>query len=470
MQWISGFFARVVKQTRRSLGLVSTGAIVAVGLILLRDTGALQPLEWLVLDYGLTWAAPNYPDDRLLLVTIDDRDVEKLGHYPLYDQDLAHAITILKGSDPVAIGLNIYRNFSVPPGSTQLLQVIEQTPELVAVEPGTPAFNRSPLAALTPEQQGIDNILVDRDGRVRRALLAYRSIVPAPLGTSPDLKQSLATRLALRYLQSQKRSTYAWTDQSLQWGNNRIFPLQRNSGGYVNLNPTGFQILLLSWQSLDQFDRVSLTDLLMGAVPADRIRGRIVLLGTVSPLHGPFFQTPRRSSPDLLMASGLEIQANTIIQLLALAEGLSPLQGWSDPLEYLWILLWSMVGSSLAALGQFRMACNLKESEFPDSLQNPPDRGQDLGQDSLGQDLGKNLGQDSLGKNLGQDFGQRSSSYVWIATAITLILAGGSVLAIHQGLWLPALPAILSLWGSISAPGLVFCPRAATSPTFAETI
>jgi len=341
MQWISGFFARVVKQTRRSLGLVSTGAIVAVGLILLRDTGALQPLEWLVLDYGLTWAAPNYPDDRLLLVTIDDRDVEKLGHYPLYDQDLAHAITILKGSDPVAIGLNIYRNFSAPPGSTQLLQVIEQTPELVVVEPGTPAFNRSPLAALTPEQQGIDNILVDRDGRVRRALLAY-----------------------------------------------------------------------------------------------------------------------------------------TIIQLLALAEGLSPLQGWSDPLEYLWILLWSMVGSSLAALGQFRMACNLKESEFPDSLQNPPDRGQDLGQDSLGQDLGKNLGQDSLGqnlgqnlgKNLGQDFGQRSSSYVWIATAITLILAGGSVLAIHQGLWLPALPAILSLWGSISAPGLVFCPRAATSPTFAETI
>ena len=423
MEWISGFFAGVVKQTRRAFATVSTGAIVAVGIILLRETGALQPLEWFVLDYGLTWTTPNQVDDRLLVVTIDNEDVEKLGHYPLQDRDLAQAISILNRSQPSAIGLSIYRGFSVPPGSEPLLQVIKQTPGLVVVEPGTAAINLSPLVALNPEQRGIADMVLDQDGRVRRSLLAYRALIPEPLENVQDLKQSLATRLALHYLRHQGVNIYALPDQSVQWGKSRIVPLQSHSGGYVNLNPTGFQILLRSWRSLDQLNQVSFSALRTGQVPPDRIRDRIVLLGTISPLHSPFFQTPRRSPPDLMMASGLEIQANTLLQLLAMAEGFSPLQVWSDPLEYLWILVWGVVGSSLGALGQFRAVCNLKESrsQAPSSY---PQTQQSLGQDSR--------------------------IFAWMAMGTTTLLLGSSVLAVQGGVWLPVVPGILSLWGSIS--------------------
>ena len=204
-----------------------------MAVILVRGTGALQPLEWFILDYGLTWTAPTKVDDRLLLVTIDDQDVENLGYYPLQDRDLAQAISILSRSQPSAIGLNIYRNFSVPPGSEELLQVIKQTPELVVVEPGGTALNLSPLVALKPQQRGIADIVLDPDGTVRRSLLAYRALVPSPTESSQTIKQSLATRLALLHLQDQGVGIYALPDQSVQWGKSRIAPLESNSGGYV---------------------------------------------------------------------------------------------------------------------------------------------------------------------------------------------------------------------------------------------
>ena len=126
-----------------------------------------------------------------------------------------------------------------------------------------------------------------------------------------------------------------------------------------------------------------------------------------------------------MMVSGLEIQANTIIQLLTTAEGLPPLQVWSEPLEDLWILFWGIVGSALGALGQFRAVCTLKES-----------RSQSQSESQYFQDQ--------------KSFWQKKATFAWIGTGTTTLLLGSSVLGVHWGLWLPVLPGILSLWGSIS--------------------
>ncbi|MGA0199565.1 MAG: CHASE2 domain-containing protein, partial [Prochlorotrichaceae cyanobacterium] len=113
---------QVLKRSLLSLKVFREGAIVALGVILLRGTGALQGLEWFFLDYSLDWTTPHQVDDRLLLITINDADLAKLDHYPLEDHDLAQTIELLSKAQPVTIGLNLYRNLPVPPGTEQLLQ------------------------------------------------------------------------------------------------------------------------------------------------------------------------------------------------------------------------------------------------------------------------------------------------------------------------------------------------------------
>ncbi|MGA1132086.1 MAG: CHASE2 domain-containing protein [Prochlorotrichaceae cyanobacterium] len=414
---------QVLKRSLLSLKVFREGAIVALGVILLRGTGALQGLEWFFLDYSLDWTTPHQVDDRLLLITINDADLAKLDHYPLEDHDLAQTIELLSKAQPVTIGLNLYRNLPVPPGTEQLLQVIKQTPELVGVEANSTAFNLSPFVELKPDQIGITEIVLDNDGTVRRSLLAYRSLLPAPGESQTTIKQSLASHVALRYLQRQNIAAYSLPDQSVQWGKTRLVPLRSNSGGYVKLNPIGFQILLRSWRSIDSFDRASLTELLSGQVSLDRIRDRVVLIGSISPTYGSFFQIPLRSSQQgLQVVSGLEIHANTVSQLLDAAEGIPPLQSWPESLEWLWIFFWGLSGTLIGNLWRLYRACPLLDQARSKS---------------------KILW-------ISQSFWQNGGETFSVTVGTSLLLLGSGVLAVQGGLWLPVVPGVLSLWGSIS--------------------
>ena len=59
-------------------------------------------------------------DPRILLVTVTERDIQKHGTWPLPDGILAEAVEMLGRHQPRAIGLDIYRDIPVPPGSARL--------------------------------------------------------------------------------------------------------------------------------------------------------------------------------------------------------------------------------------------------------------------------------------------------------------------------------------------------------------
>jgi CHASE2 domain-containing sensor protein len=410
---------------------LTTGAITAVAIIVLRSTGVLQGAEWFILDHNLSWMAPRTPDHRVVLLTIDDEDIKQLGHYPLRDQELAEVITKLAALEPAVIGLNLYRNLSVPPGTNILTQVLSYTPNVVAVAPVTLPPNLS-LLDNKSDQLGIPDVLLDRDGTVRRALLAYR---PQRQGKPQDssLKKSLASQVALYYLRAHSIQVYTLNNrESLGWGASYLTPLSANSGGYVGLDATGFQILLRSWRPLQGFDRISLSQLQKSNISPDRIRHRVVLVGTISPSYGTFFHVPLQGEKAQFQP-GLVVQANAVSQLLDVAMGSPSLNAWEESVEWLWILFWSFSGGLLAQgiwhihhhySAHCALPCALKtvRSSVLNRLNH--------------------LWHSALWYNGG--------ALMLTGGGITLLLGAMSLVGIAAGQWVPVVPAGLALWSSIT--------------------
>ncbi len=66
------------------------------------------------------------PDPRIVLVTITEQDIQTLGSWPLSDDVLAQALESVARFGPRAIGVDIYRDLTVPPGSERLTGFLAQ--------------------------------------------------------------------------------------------------------------------------------------------------------------------------------------------------------------------------------------------------------------------------------------------------------------------------------------------------------
>jgi len=59
-------------------------------------------------------------DPRITVVRVSEKDILSLGRWPVTDEILAQALTVLLKESPRAIGLDIFRDIPVPPGSYEL--------------------------------------------------------------------------------------------------------------------------------------------------------------------------------------------------------------------------------------------------------------------------------------------------------------------------------------------------------------
>ncbi|NER28420.1 MAG: CHASE2 domain-containing protein, partial [Symploca sp. SIO1C4] len=146
----------------------------------LRNLGALQSWELKAFDQLMRLRPQQEPDQRLLLVTITEEDVqsqpsEERDFASLSDRSLAQLLTKLEQYQPRVIGLDIYRDQPVGSQYTNLAQQMAnsntgQTPFFAICKYGNPGV--SPPPEVTKEGHGFDNILLDPDGIIRRHLLA----------------------------------------------------------------------------------------------------------------------------------------------------------------------------------------------------------------------------------------------------------------------------------------------------------
>jgi diguanylate cyclase (GGDEF)-like protein len=314
----------------------------------LRWLGWLQPSEWAAFDLYMQ-LRPNEPvDERIIIVGVKESDIRYLGKWPVSDQVLAKILRKIRAQNPKVIGLDLYRDIPVGEGYTDLETVFKTTPNLIGIEKSIgDRFNTiiaPPPALKALGQVSANDVIVDPDGRLRRAFL-----YPMPAGN--EGLPSLGLAVALAYLKNQGiEPQSSELGGHLQIGKTVFKPLESNDGSYIRTDAGGYQILMNYHGSSLKFRQVSLEDILENRIPADLMRDRIVLIGAQTPSLNDIFYTPYSSnfitSPTQI--SGVEFQANVVKMIIGSVLENRPLfKVWSDVWEELWIAGWSILGASI---------------------------------------------------------------------------------------------------------------------------
>ncbi|MGL5192349.1 MAG: CHASE2 domain-containing protein [Chroococcales cyanobacterium] len=334
-------------------------AVVGVAgfVLVLRATGLLQSLEWAAYDQMFRWRPPEAQDERILIVGINETDIREFQSWPISDRVLAELLQKLDSYSPRAIGLDLYRDIPAEPGHAELQQVFATTPNLIGIEEVPIANNligvRPPKVLAELGAVGFNNVVIDSDGKIRRHLLY--------LWSDEKSYQSLALKLAVVYLQGEGIQLQSSTQhpEHFQLGP-RTFPrFEPNDGPYIRQDNGGYQVLANfhvgppGESPLVPYREVSLRKVLQGEVPADWVRDRVVLIGSTATSINDFFYTP--NSAVLFQAPkkvyGVQLHANFLSQILsaALDDRAPSILFWSEPIEWLWIVLWAIAGAIISS-------------------------------------------------------------------------------------------------------------------------
>ncbi|WP_313930234.1 CHASE2 domain-containing serine/threonine-protein kinase [Trichocoleus sp. FACHB-262] len=321
-------------------------SVIVTGLVLgVRQVGGWQPLELAAYDRLVQLQPDLGPDPRLLVVAITESDIQAQNRWPISDQAIAQALAELQRYQPAAIGLDILREIPQPPGRTSLLQQL-QAPNVVTISTlGDTANNKTKAPPGVPSDRvGFNDIVFDSDNVIRRNFL---------FGETDNAEfASLSLRLASKYLAPRGITPQQpWKSyQAVRWGEAVFTPLQPNSGGYINGDAGGYQVLL-SYHSNQRVARqVTLTQVLQRQVNPAWIKDKIILIGTTAPSIKDLFPTPysaiEQGNPEM---PGVLIHAHMVSQFISAALGQRSLVWfWPEWAEGLWIWGWSAVGALLA--------------------------------------------------------------------------------------------------------------------------
>lgn len=329
-------------QQQWKLFVATVGAMVFA--IALSLTGVLQIPELAMLDHFFRWRPLENPDSRIAVVTIGDEDISLVGAWPIPDRVLANTLKTLKAQRPRAIGLDLYRDLPVEPGYQDLVEVFQSTPEIIG------GYKRFGLHQVPPppvlaklNQTAIFDAVEDVDGRVRRMLLTA-------IAEDGQSHVSLAAKTALMYLGAHGITPKAGENVSdpIQLGLATIKAFREHDGGYVRADDNGYQILLNFRGAQDRFRTTSLTSVLKGEIPKDFAHDRIVFIGSTAESTNDFFLSPYNdgNTTQFSRMPGVYVHANSASQLLSAAlDGRALIQVVPDPIEWLWVIAWALLGA-----------------------------------------------------------------------------------------------------------------------------
>ncbi len=367
-----------------------------------RMSGWLQPLSWWSYDWLFLLRPGELTDERIVIVSLQETDLQKYQQWPLSDRLLSQLLRQIKAQQPAVIGLNIHRDLQVPPGYEELVTVFQTTPNLIGIQKVSgdrfyPTIAPPPALAELGQVSASDLVL-DEDGVLRRGILYPRT--PNHLGLP-----SLGLAVALKYLKQEGIRPQPSPDGGwLQLGDTVFYPLKKDDGGYVNMGTAEYQILLNFRGPARTFNTVSFTQVLENQLPPDLFTNKIVLIGSGAISLKDYFYTPysKGSSSSPILTYGVEIHAHLASQIIStVLEGRELIKVWPESQETLWSFLWIL----LPAVWAWAWRCHQNAVQL-------------LGIISLG----------TLGL-----------SAILIASVYTSFL---------QGWWIPSIAPLLGLWAS----------------------
>ena len=330
-------------QEWRILAIAPSATVLAIAL---SWTGLTQSLEFTVFDQYVRLRPLEPRDPRIVVITISDTDITQLGHWPISDKVLAELLHKLQSQQPRAIGLDLYRDLPVEPGHQVLAQAFQTMPNVIGIEKQLGTRQVPAAAVLTQlNQVAMADIVEDSDGIVRRGLLSATD-------SHDQTHLGLGVALALQYLETEKIMLEAVEGSSkLKLGQAVFEPFDSNDGGYVRADNGGYQILLNFRGSQKNFQTISITDVLSNKIPAGFLRDRIIFIGSTAESTNDYFLTPYDTSWTARSprTPGVFIHANLASQILSAALNKRPfIQVLPDPIEWIWVLTWSIIGTFLS--------------------------------------------------------------------------------------------------------------------------
>ncbi|MCG9887253.1 MAG: adenylate/guanylate cyclase domain-containing protein [Cyanobacteria bacterium] len=340
-------------------GVFLSLTLASGGVLGLRATGWLQPLEWSAYDTLLTLRRDRPAADFITIIAITEADLNQRTSPVLTDAEYAQVLQTLRDHGAAAIGLDIYRPQAVPPGTDALNRLFAETDNLIGIAKvqGSIAFDRVPppptLAAAN--RVAANDLLRDPDGTVRRSLIYLTD------EQSPDrpIVFSLAAVLAERYLKDQRGIVSSRVEgregdprEPVQVGQAILESLMPNDGGYIRTENYGYQIMLNYAGRSGAFTVVPISQVLAGRLTADLVRDRIVLIGNMAESSKDYVDTPygrRNLFVPARTTYGVEIHAHATRHLVEAALGNMPMiRSWPESVEALWIVGWTALGTLVA--------------------------------------------------------------------------------------------------------------------------
>ncbi len=332
----------------QSRGVLIITASVAGLIIVGSQAGLFRLLEWAIFDQFVLWRKAEPIDQRIVIVTIAESDINYVRKWPMSDRVMARFIRNIKAQQPRAIGIDIYRDLPVEPGHEELVEVFKSTPNLIGIEKvgGEPIAPPPTLREL--EQVAAADLVLDADGKVRRGLVLVGN-------KKGEFREGLGTKTALMYLEKENINLRLLNQEQKIYGLGKatFVPLAENEGVYHQADMGGYQILLNYRGELDRFPNLSLQDVLENRIPEGMMRDRIVLVGATAPSLNDLFQSPYTSKLFGVseLTPGVVIHANMASQILSAAiEGRPLMRAWGQPLNSLWIVFWSGCSANLGSM------------------------------------------------------------------------------------------------------------------------
>jgi CHASE2 domain-containing sensor protein len=363
-----------VRKRPKLIFVVIASLVIAFLIIAARYQGHLQTMELAAYDQ-LTRLRPIIeqpkPDDRLLVVTIDRKDIESLKQKPdeigqggrtLSDRILDELFKKLEGYKPEVIGLDLFRAGTVNPKDYPNFASGLESGGVVAVcfEPGDTddTIGKAPTNVLD-ENVGFADLIRDKPDRViRRHYLFAGGFEDREICRNKKLG-SFSLKVAINYLESKSKGKikHQIGHDFIKIGDVVFNSLKRRVASYNNIEistPSGGIQTILNYRSYKNYrtdiaKTITLTDVLgNNKLFKDDVEGKIVLIGNDmqgKDRHRTPYTISNETSDEL---PGILLHAQAVSHILDTVEGKrSPINAWDWWIDAVWIWAWSLVGGAL---------------------------------------------------------------------------------------------------------------------------
>lgn len=365
---ISSLFSKEHNPLRIAIafgGAILTSAIVTGAIVGVRQLGLLEGFELRTYDQFIRSRPPEEPDNRILVVGISEEDIQKLKEASISDATMAKFLNKIQEYEPRAIGIDVLRDVPIGEGRQELIKILKNNENIIAGcklssenEPGAAAAPGVPK-----ERVGFADFPQDSDIIMRRAILVSTPTTPKGAVENIHLCNyadpenqllSLAFNVALLYLEKDNiiaQPVEEGPNQGdIRLGSTLFKHLENNVGGYRNLAPPDYQILINYRSGENAIPQVRLTDVLEGKINSALVKDRIVMLGYTATTKNDDFPTPYSAGDrDRIEMPGVVVHAHIVSQIISAVWDNRPLIWyWSFGGEVLWIFGWSVAGGILA--------------------------------------------------------------------------------------------------------------------------